>query len=295
MNRCRRCATVISWVIAAGVLSGGVGIGMTAPARADPVDSGQGPGTGAVDRAGRDDSNATGVRRPRARNASPVPPAPTVSAVREGRVVGGRTRSVPDRAADGAQGETHSWPCPWWPFIVVTPPVPRPEVDNGGLVPFQGAVTVTPPLTQLAGGAAVRLPAADLIAAGPTSDGPPSDGSAAGASAPAASPAAPVAVAAPGPPAQRPPARADAAPLSAGPPDRSSGPPQTNPVGQPPEAVRLGYPEYLRQASITELAAVALPGLAALAGLTALGGLLGYRQAKAGYLLRTAGAGRFLQ
>jgi hypothetical protein len=59
--------------------------------------------------------------------------------------------------------------------------------------------------------------------------------------------------------------------------------------------VRLGYPEDLRYANFAELAAVALPGLAALVGLTALGGLLGYRQAKAGYLLRTAGAGRFLQ
>lgn len=290
MNRCRRCATVISGVIAAGVLSGGVGIGVTAPARADPADS----ATGAADRAGRDDSNTSGVRRPRARSAFPAPPGPTVSAVREGRVVGGRPRSVPDRTPDEAHGkETHDWPCLWWPVVVLPLPAPPPQVDNGGFVPFQGAVTVTPPLTQLSGGAAVQLPAPDLIAVGPASDGP----SAAGAPAPAASPAAPVAVAvaAPGPPAQRSPARAGAAPLAAGPQDRSSGPPQTNPVGQPPESVRLGYPEYLRQASITELAAVALPGLAALVGLTALGGLLGYRQAKAGYLLRTAGAGRFLQ
>lgn len=294
MNRCRRFATVISGVIAAGVLSGGVGIGATPPARADPVDSGQMPGTGEADRAGRDDSNATGVRRPRARNASPAPAAPTASAVRDGRVVGGRLRSVPDRTPDGAPGEeTHFWPCPWWPFIVVPPPAPRPEVDNGGFVTFQGAVTVNPTPTRLVGGAVVALPAPDLIAVGPPSDGP----SGAGAPAPAASPAAPVAVAvtAPGPPAQRPPARADAAPLAAGPPDRSSDPPQTNPGGQPPEAVRLGYPEDLRYANFAELAAVALPGLAALVGLTALGGLLGYRQAKAGYLLRTAGAGRFLQ
>jgi hypothetical protein len=46
---------------------------------------------------------------------------------------------------------------------------------------------------------------------------------------------------------------------------------------------------------MTELASVALPGLAAILGLTALGGLLGYRQAKAGYLLPAAGAGRFLR
>jgi hypothetical protein len=40
---------------------------------------------------------------------------------------------------------------------------------------------------------------------------------------------------------------------------------------------------------------MALPGLAAIAGMTAMGGLVGYRQARAGYLLRAAGAGRFLR
>ena len=40
---------------------------------------------------------------------------------------------------------------------------------------------------------------------------------------------------------------------------------------------------------------MALPGLAALVGITALGGLFGYRQAKAGYVLHAAGAGRFLR
>ena len=81
-----------------------------------------------------------------------------------------------------------------------------------------------------------------------------------------------------------------------GSPSRSSGlPPRTGPAAPPPESVRLGYPEYLRQATMTELASVALPGLAAILGLTALGGLLGYRQAKAGYLLPAAGAGRFLR
>jgi hypothetical protein len=35
--------------------------------------------------------------------------------------------------------------------------------------------------------------------------------------------------------------------------------------------------------------------LAAIAGMTALGGVIGYRQARAGYVLQAAGAGRFLQ
>lgn len=70
----------------------------------------------------------------------------------------------------------------------------------------------------------------------------------------------------------------------------------------PPEApaestglLRLGYPDEFRGADLGHVAALALPGLAAIAGMTALGGMLGYRQAKAGYVLRAAGAGRFLQ
>jgi len=61
------------------------------------------------------------------------------------------------------------------------------------------------------------------------------------------------------------------------------------------EFPRLGYPDELRNADFGRVAALALPGLAAIAGMTALGGLFGYRQAKAGYVLRAAGAGRFLQ
>ncbi|MCW1957884.1 MAG: hypothetical protein KIH64_004915, partial [Mycobacterium sp.] len=66
----------------------------------------------------------------------------------------------------------------------------------------------------------------------------------------------------------------------------------------PPESAglpQLGYPDELRNADLGHLVSTALPGLAALAGMTVLGGLLGYRQAKAGYVLRAAGAARFLQ
>lgn len=58
---------------------------------------------------------------------------------------------------------------------------------------------------------------------------------------------------------------------------------------------RVGYPEYLREAKIGEVAALALPGVADIVALTALGGLLGYRQAKAGHFVRAAGTARFLQ
>lgn len=60
-------------------------------------------------------------------------------------------------------------------------------------------------------------------------------------------------------------------------------------------AYRAGYPEYLRGAAMAEVAGLALPGLAGLMALTAAGGVVGYRQAKAGHLVRAAGTARFLQ
>jgi hypothetical protein len=63
----------------------------------------------------------------------------------------------------------------------------------------------------------------------------------------------------------------------------------------PPAAARLGYPGYLRDADIAQIAALALSGLAGILGMTALGGFLGYRQAKVGYMLRAGGIARFLQ
>ncbi|MUL76210.1 hypothetical protein [Mycolicibacterium sp. CBMA 226] len=44
---------------------------------------------------------------------------------------------------------------------------------------------------------------------------------------------------------------------------------------------RPGYPEYLRAAGLSEVAAVAVPGFAGIITLTAAGGLVGYRQARA--------------
>jgi hypothetical protein len=51
----------------------------------------------------------------------------------------------------------------------------------------------------------------------------------------------------------------------------------------------------LRSDDLGRIASSALPGLAALVGVTLLGGVIGFRQARAGYLLRAAGAGRFLR
>lgn len=54
----------------------------------------------------------------------------------------------------------------------------------------------------------------------------------------------------------------------------------------PPASFRAGYADYLRTASTTEIAAMALPGVTGMMALTGLGGFVGYRQAKAGRTVR---------
>jgi hypothetical protein len=69
-------------------------------------------------------------------------------------------------------------------------------------------------------------------------------------------------------------------------------------VGNATEAsasFRVGYPEYLRDAKTGEVAALAVPGVVGLLALTAFGGVVGYRQARAGHLVRATGTARFLQ
>ncbi len=57
---------------------------------------------------------------------------------------------------------------------------------------------------------------------------------------------------------------------------------------------RSGYRPYLREATLAEVAFVALPGLVGLLVMTFSGGVVGYRQANAGRYLLTAGHARFL-
>jgi hypothetical protein len=61
-----------------------------------------------------------------------------------------------------------------------------------------------------------------------------------------------------------------------------------------PASYRVGYVEYLRTAGMTQIAAVAVPGVAGIMLLTGAGGLLGYRQAKAGHTVRSGGTARFV-
>jgi hypothetical protein len=57
---------------------------------------------------------------------------------------------------------------------------------------------------------------------------------------------------------------------------------------------RIGYSEYLRSAGLSQLAALAVPGVTGILVLTGAGGLVGYRQAKAGHAIRTGGTARFV-
>jgi hypothetical protein len=73
---------------------------------------------------------------------------------------------------------------------------------------------------------------------------------------------------------------------------------QPAPVGEPgpkgiPVTFRAGYADYLRTATVGELAAVALPGTAGIFVITALGGLVGFRQARAAQALPRANIVRF--
>ncbi|MEH3142402.1 MAG: hypothetical protein PGN37_19955 [Mycobacterium kyogaense] len=66
-------------------------------------------------------------------------------------------------------------------------------------------------------------------------------------------------------------------------------------AGSPPPApTRVGYGETLRTAGTSQLAALALPGVAGIVILTAAGGVLGYRQARAGQAVRARGTARFM-
>ena len=66
--------------------------------------------------------------------------------------------------------------------------------------------------------------------------------------------------------------------------------------GVPPATTfRVGYVEYLRTAGMSQIAAVAVPGVAGILALTGAGGLVGYRQAKAGRAVRSAGTARFVE
>lgn len=84
--------------------------------------------------------------------------------------------------------------------------------------------------------------------------------------------------------------------VSAEPP---SGKPLPATAGGPVEvsslSYRVGYGEYLRSAGISQVVALAVPGVTGILVLTGAGGLVGYRQAKAGLAVRSGSTARFVK
>ncbi len=62
-----------------------------------------------------------------------------------------------------------------------------------------------------------------------------------------------------------------------------------------PVAFRAGYSDYLRNAGMAQITAIAVPGAAAILLFTMGGGFIGYRQARAGHVIRAEGMTRFLR
>ncbi len=294
MNR-----SVISWTIAAGVLCAAASGIVAAPvAVAEPAqqvtsndaDAGSG-GAGAPARGPRNPGRGG---KPSAEGAAPSRPTP---------------------------GSLPLWPCQW---PVIPPVIPDTKPDAGGdsdipvgrvpIVPLPVSQTQFAADTELAipdlpdlealpapavGGqiepapvlAPARMPQPLQVAAAPNRAGP----------------AAPAATVPRDPATQRAP-RAAAVPPAAvpslpAPPATAVDAGQTlrpetlRPETLRPETLRPETlrPETLPSADAVALATNALPGLAVILVMTAVGGLVGYRQAKAGSVLRAAGAGRFLR
>lgn len=261
MNRSQRRATVIR-SIAAGLLCAGFGLGVVAPACADTpgddgtADAGNHLRGGATVSAGTGDSTSASTRRGTLR--------PSVV-----------TENPQWRLDTGWDPDWH-WPCniiwpPWpnWPDMLA----PFVYGVRTSVVLFPHAVVTAPSSQPLAVGG----PHASITLGGAAAEAPES---------------VPPNVDAAGPAAQS----AAAAPLAPPPPAPvTPQPPAPEPVVPKPNSTPNPFHASVPSVNLHEVAAAALPGLAGIAALTALGGLLGYRQAKAGYVLRAAGTARFLQ
>lgn len=211
----------------------------------------------------------------------------------------------PPPCRDGRKNCGPGWPWPWswpWPDDDPDPPggpnpstggsssdrpvgVPRP---GGPPSPGAGVPAVRPPedlpfdpdvidtvpgvgLPAAGEAAPISVPVLTAPVAAGTGGVATSSGSGAG------TPAAPRQAPREPPPVRQPPAAPEVAP---------------GPRVAPPS--RLGYGETLRKAGTSQLAALAIPGVAGILVLTALGGLLGYRQARAGQAMRARGTARFM-
>jgi len=293
VNRLRRRTAAISSTIAAGVLFGAVGIVGMAPAMARPTEAGDTPGTAASTAGSERHSNGVSgtpqARRqgPGAASGDPTPrrdyPAWNARRVPAGAAAAGTAEPAEPAGTD----EKHEWH--WhWPCHINWPtdgplPVDAGGVSNGVVGLVNLAPTYLQAVAPFSGLADPPLPGFAIESLG----GLPESGAGFGQAPPApqGQPDRAATPAAPPPP---------AVPLAGGITPPAAPVPQRPSAGAPPPEGRLGYPAYLRNADFAQVAAVALPGLAAILGVTALGGFLGYRQAKAGFVLRAAGTARFL-
>jgi hypothetical protein len=88
-------------------------------------------------------------------------------------------------------------------------------------------------------------------------------------------------------------APAPAAPLT---PHQDSPPPDNSVTGLDDQvAFRAGYSDYLRNAGMAQITSLAVPGAVAILLFTVGGGFIGYRQARAGHVIRAEGISRFLK
>jgi hypothetical protein len=195
------------------------------------------------------------------------------------------------------------WPFPWpWPWEPGQPPGPGSDGSDGATAPhvpsgrpalpprMQLAPGMMPPATEPVGPSAIDVVPGEDIAVAEAPIPPitlpvivaPAIGLGAGGGSPGA-PASPAVPAAPRNVTAAPPAGREPPPASAG-----------SNVVVSPSSYRIGYPDYLRTAGMSQVAALAVPGVTGILVLTGAGGLIGYRQAKAGLATRTRGAARFV-
>lgn len=322
MKRSRMRSAAISWMIAGGLLCGGFTVLGTPSATADSggahindSDPGGAPTTGRLQT--RDAGKPT---RPRSRIRESVPNADAVE---------GSSRHAGLRAAaDVPTGSEESpLPLPWpldvlFPFPFLWPPCTVADDCVALPAPSDGSIETAPPPQSPAGdydGVRGLPPLSPAFPGHPTQPGDPGVVNADG--------GAVVSVGSDTSPLHLPPimggpttfggaAAVEAAPVR-GPSGTTASSAGTGPrdiarsgegstrerlpgtagsgTSEVPASFRVGYPEYLREAKIGEVAVFALPGFLGILALTALGGVVGYRQAKASHVGRAAGTARFLR
>jgi len=265
VDRSRARTAVVACLIASGLVVAGAG---GAIATADPRGAAHTPG---VPHTAYSPSGRGPVRSGRSLSGQPQPQVQTpVELSRAAEPVG---PSVPDTAGGVALPKAAGVTAPGTlaPALESSrPPEPvGPSVLDtaAGVSPAKAAGVIAPSTLGLVG----RTPAPLAVGGGAP---------------PPASPAGPVAPESPGPrtaaAAERPAGRQPWAANAGG------------DFAVPPSLFRAGYGQYLQTDGSSQVAALALPGVAGILILTGAGGLLGYRQARAGRAGWIRGSTRFM-